>query len=62
MSELHKMFEPALIAAFEKFRKDQPDDIDQIEALKFILTDWFVAHRYLPLEDDGDAGVRLRKA
>lgn len=50
MSELHKMFEPDLIAALENFRKDQPDDIDQIEALKRILTDWFIVHRYLPLE------------
>lgn len=50
MSELHRMFEPDLIAALEKFREDQSDDIDQIEALKYILTDWFVAHRYLPLE------------
>ena len=51
MSRLHQMFEPDLIAALEKFQKDQPDNPDQIEALKRILIDWFIAHRYLPLDN-----------
>ena len=50
MSRLHRMFEPDLDAALEKYREDQPDNPGVDEAKNRILIDWFIAHRYLPLE------------
>jgi len=49
MNRLHKMFEPDLVAALEKYREDQLDNPDLEEVKTRILIDWFIAHRYLPL-------------
>lgn len=41
-----------IIDAVEAFREDQPEDMNQSEAIRRILKDWLTGHGYLPADAD----------
>jgi len=43
---------PNIAAAIEKFASEEEDRPARSEAIRRILKDWLVAHRYLPYRED----------